>query len=206
MWAWLQRVCFGRLLTPVLALMVSVVAGCGYTFQGAGTVLPPDVKAIYIPPVQNNSTELGLASLLTESLREQFEAYGVVSVVERQGLADAVLTVKVLSVDRSTRTVLGRNDTAVQMETSMALEGELRRTTGPLLWRTSQLKVAKAVGADVSAVVTSSAAFASGSISSSDLSNLSAREVTRSQENEVLPNLAEEAARKIYDAAVAPDF
>jgi hypothetical protein len=54
--------------------------------------------------------------------------------------------------------------------------------------------------------VTSSASFASGSISSSDLSKLSAREVTRSQQSEVIPNLAQDAARKIYDAAVAPDF
>ncbi len=184
----------------------ALVNACGYTFQGSGTVLPPDVKAIYIPQVQNNSTELGLSDIVTEALREQFESYGVVAVVDRQSLADAVLNVKIVNVDRRTRTVLGTNDTATQMETTMVLEGELRRTTGALLWRNQMIRVAQGVGTDRSAVVTSSAAFASGSISSADLQQLSAREITRSQENEILPNLASEAARKIYDGSVAPDF
>jgi len=183
-----------------------LLTACGYTFQGSGTVLPPDVKSIFIPQVQNNSTELGLSDIVTEALREQFESYGVVNVVDRQGLADAVLNVKILSLNRATRTVLGVNDTATQMETTMVLEGELRRTTGALLWKNGMVRVAQGVGTDQSAVVTSSAAFASGSISSTDLQQLSAREVTRSQENEILPNLATEAARKIYDGAVAPDF
>jgi hypothetical protein len=164
------------------------------------------VKAIFIPKVQNNSTELGLSDIVTEALREQFESYGVVSVVDRQSLADAVLNVKILNVTRTTRTVLGANDTATQMETTMVLEGELRRTTGPLLWKNSMIRVAKGVGTDRSSVVTSSAAFASGSISSTDLQSLSSREITRSQENEILPNLAAEAARTIYDGSVAPDF
>jgi outer membrane lipopolysaccharide assembly protein LptE/RlpB len=191
----------------IIPLVVCVLMNaCGYTLQGSGTVLPPDVKAIYIPQVQNNSTELGLSDIVTEALREQFEGYGVVTVVDRQSLADAVLNVKIVNVTRTTRTVLGTNDTATQMETTMVLDGELRRTTGPLLWRNNMIRVARGVGTDKSAVVTTSAAFASGSISSSDLQNLSSREVARSQENEMLPNLASEAARKIYDGAVAADF
>lgn len=191
----------------MMVLVVCVVVNaCGYTLQGSGTVLPPDVKAIYIPQVQNNSTELGLSDIVTESLREQFESYGVVTVVDRQSLADAVLNVKILNVTRTTRTVLGTDDTATQMETTILLEGELRRTTGPLLWKNNMIRVARGVGTDTSAVVTSSAAFASGSISSTDLQRLSSREITRSQENEILPNLAAEAARKIYDGSVAPDF
>lgn len=191
----------------MMVLVVCVVVNaCGYTLQGSGTVLPPDVKAIYIPQVQNNSTELGLSDTVTEALREQFESYGVVTVVDRQSLADAVLNVKILNVTRTTRTVLGTDDTATQMETTMVLEGELRRTTGPLLWKNNMIRVARGVGTDRSAVVTSSAAFASGSISSTDLQQLSSREITRSQENEILPNLAAEAARKIYDGSVAPDF
>jgi outer membrane lipopolysaccharide assembly protein LptE/RlpB len=198
------------MLLAIRRMMVLVVCvfvnACGYTLQGSGTVLPPDVKAVYIPQVQNNSTELGLSDIVTEALREQFESYGVVTVVDRQSLADAVLNVKILNVTRTTRTVLGTDDTATQMETTMILEGELRRTTGPLLWKNNMIRVAQGVGTDRSAVVTSSAAFASGSISSTDLQRLSSREITRSQENEILPNLAAEAARKIYDGSVAPDF
>jgi len=189
------------------SLMACVtLSACGYTLQGSGSVLPPDVKSIYIPQVQNNSTELGLAEIMTEALREQFEAYGVVAVVDKQSQADAVLNVRINNVSRNTRTVLGGNDTAIQMETIMVLAGELRRTTGPLLWRSEMMRVSQGIGTAKSAVVTSSASFASGSISSSDLGKLSAREVTRSQEREVIPNLAAEAARKIYDASVAPDF
>lgn len=195
-----------RAFVSLSFMLCLALSACSYTFQGSGSVLPPDVKNIFIPKVQNNSTEMGVGEIVTEALREQFEAYGVVNVVDRQSQADAVLNVKINSLTRTTRTVLGGNDTAIQMETVMVLDGELRRTTGPLLWKNNLIRVSQGIGTAKTAVVTSSASFASGSISSSDLSQLSAREVTRSQQSEVIPNLAQDVARKIYDASVAPDF
>ena len=195
----------GMLRKLILSSCVLLV-GCGYTFQGGGSVLPPDVTKIYIPTAQNNSTELGLAQLITQALQEQFDSYGVVQVVDKQAEADAVLRAKIMSVKRTTRTSTSRTDTALQLETTLTLAAELARVTGPVLWRENALKVSKVYGTDPSVVVTSSADFASGSISGQDINNLNENEISRGQEQEVLARLSEDVARQVYDQAVSPDF
>ena len=168
-------------LLGILLLSVCLSA-CGYTFRGSGSVLPPDVKAIFIPLAENNSTKIGLAEIVTESMREEFDSYGAVS------------------------TVNAESNTAVQMDTTMYLAAELRRVTGPVLWRDGAIKVTKAYGTNASVVVETSPDFASGSISSSDLSSLSTREISRGQEASALNTLATDAARIVYAKSVAPDF
>jgi outer membrane lipopolysaccharide assembly protein LptE/RlpB len=189
-----------------LFVLLGLSSGCGYTFRGGGSVLPPDVHKIYIPIVENNSTEIGLSDVVTEALREEFDSYGVVTVVENRSDADAILSVKILSLKRSTKTVRARNNTALALETTLDLAAELRRSTGPVLWRSSDFRISKGFGTDPSSVVTSSTDFATGSLSSADLSNLTTRDIARGQEQEALNVIAEEAARKIYDQAVSPDF
>lgn len=190
----------------LLVALLLVASGCGYTFRGSGSVLPADVKSIYIPNVENGSTELGLGDVVTEALREEFDSYGTVSVVERQSEADAILKVRITDVKRTTSTVRANSNTALQMDTTMNLAGELRRSTGQVLWRDNQIRVTKGYGADKSVVVATSPDFASGSISRSDLSSLSTREISRGQEQNALNALAVEGARLVYDKAVAPDF
>jgi outer membrane lipopolysaccharide assembly protein LptE/RlpB len=191
------------LFLPFVAILVS---SCGYTLRGSGSVLPADVKNIYIPRVENGSTELGLADVVTEALREEFDSYGTVSVVEKQGAADAVLKVVINEVKNTTSTVDPTTNTALQMDTTMIIGGELRRTTGQVLWRENNMKVSKGYAANQNVVVTTSPDFASGSISSSDLASLSSRDISRGQEAQALNNLASEAARMVYDKSVAPDF
>lgn len=196
----------GMIRVVVFLALTLAASGCGYTFRGSGSVLPADVKNIYIPNVENGSTEIGLGDVVTESLREEFDSYGVVSVVERQSEADAILKVRITDVKRTTSTVRANSNTALQMDTTMNIAGELRRSTGQVLWRDSQIRVTKGYGADKSVVVATSPDFASGSISRSDLASLSTREISRGQEANALNSLAEEAARLVYDKAVAPDF
>lgn len=188
------------LLVPILT------SGCGYTFQGSGSVLPADVRRIYIPPAQNNTAEPGLSNIITEALRDRFERYGVVYVVDNQIEADAILEARIEQLDRETRTSTSTTDTDFQLDSVLTLGAELRRKSGPLLWANPALRVSRGFGAAGSAVVTSSADFSSGTLSSGSLGSLSTREVSRGQEREVLEQLAEEAARQIYDEAVAPDF
>jgi outer membrane lipopolysaccharide assembly protein LptE/RlpB len=196
-----------RNISSLIVLIVTVIiTGCGYTFRGSGSALPPDVKAIYIPQVDNNSTKLGLATVLTDAVRDEFDSYGTVSVVDNQNEADAVLKVTIVDVKETTSAVRANTNTSLQMQTTMFLTAELRRVTGPVLWRDTQIRVTQTFGADSSVVVTSSAAFAGGSIASGDLSGLSSREISRGQEASALNSLSETAARQMYDKAIAPDF
>jgi outer membrane lipopolysaccharide assembly protein LptE/RlpB len=196
-----------RIVSFIAVACVALMGtGCGYTLRGSGSVLPSDVKNIYIPRVENGSTELGLADVVTDALRDEFDSYGTVSVVEKQGEADAILKVRIIDVKNSTSTVNVATNTSLQMDATMLLGGELRRTTGQILWRENNLKVTKEYAANQSVVVTTSPDFASGSISASDLASLSSRDISRGQEAQALNDLASNAARMIYDKSVAPDF
>jgi outer membrane lipopolysaccharide assembly protein LptE/RlpB len=196
-----------RIVTLVAVAFVALTgSGCGYTLRGSGTVLPADVKTIYIPRAENGSTELGLADVVTDALRDEFDSYGTVSVVEKQGDADAILKVRIIDVKNTTSTVNAATNTSLQMDTTMFLGGELRRTTGQILWRENNMKVTKEYAANQSVVVTTSPDFASGSISAADLASLSSRDISRGQEAQALNDLASNAARMIYDKSVAPDF
>jgi outer membrane lipopolysaccharide assembly protein LptE/RlpB len=193
-----------RVLASFMILLQ--LAGCGYTFSGGGSVLPPEIKRVAIPLVENSSTETGLTTVVTEALRDQFERYGVLSVVEETKDADAVLNARILKVRRATSTVSARDDGALQQDTSMVIAAELRRTDGPVLWRNKRIVVTKVFATSSDTVVTSSVDFAVGTIGASDLQGLDSREISRGQEQEALNSLADQAARIIYDQAVMPDF
>jgi len=66
--------------------------------------------------------------------------------------------------------------------------------------------ISKVYSNSAGSVVTSSADFAGSGLSSADISGLGNRELARGQEQEALSDLADLAARRIYDDAVAPDF
>jgi outer membrane lipopolysaccharide assembly protein LptE/RlpB len=190
----------------LILLSCLALSACGYTFQGGGSVLPPDIKVIAIPMVQNASTESSLTTTVTEALRDRFERYGVVTVVEDLGEADAILKARIVKVTRNQRTSTSRTDTELQLDTVLTLAAELRRVTGPVLWRDNNISVSKAFGTTSDVVVTTSPDFASGTLGAADLGALNSREVSRGQEQDALRTLADEAARQIYDSAVAPDF
>lgn len=201
------RVSAMRRYSAVLVLVMSVVfGGCGYSFRGSQSALPPDVRKIYIPQVENNSTKLGLSTIVTEAIKDEFDSYGTVTVVDSQNEADAVLKVRILSIIENTGSTRSGSNTALQMQTTMNIAGELRRVTGPVLWRDGAIQATQTFGADSSVVVTSSLDFAGGPSGAGDLAGLSSREVSRGQEANALNTLAANAARQLYDKAVAPDF
>jgi outer membrane lipopolysaccharide assembly protein LptE/RlpB len=198
----MKEIIRAMLLVGLLGLL-----GCGYTFKGSGSVLPQDVKRVYVPLAENSTTESGISSILTESLRDQFERYGVITVVDDLNDADAVLKARIIKVRQDTRTTTGGStDTALQYDASLTVQAELRRVTGPVLWRNPSLSVYKTFGSSKDSVVTGSADFAEGTLSSASLSGLDSREVARGQQGQALQALAEQMAQTIYDQAVTPDF
>ncbi len=189
--------------------LICLLGGCGYQFEGSGSILPPDVKRVYIPLTENSSTQSGLTTLVTEAMRDQFERYGVVTVVDDLREADAVLKTRILKVKRATGTVTSNTDLALQLDTTMTMAAELKRVTGPLLWKNDSIEVRTTYGLSSSVVVTSSSDFASGSLAGSDIAALQSsgtREVARGQERGAFNSLAEQAAKIVYDSSVAADF
>lgn len=196
----------GLLLAFVIFTIAVNISGCGYQFRGSESALPPDVRTVYIPRVTNESTEAQVDTLLTEALRDEFERYGVLTVVERASEADATLDATIRSVVQERGATTSNTDIALQMFTVMTVQSELRRRNGALLWKGDNIRVSQSFGAQSGVVVTSSADFASGTMGSSDFSNLSDREVSRGQEQQALENLTAEVAQRIYSESVIPEF
>lgn len=190
----------------LLAFLIAAISSCGYTFRGSGSVLPSDIKTVYIPSVENNSSEGGLTQVVTEALRDEFERYGALYVVNNRSEADTILSARIIDVNRRTRTSTSVNDTALQFETELVLSADLKRINGQTLWSSNRINVSSSFGTASNAVVTSSADFASGDINAGDLGSLNNREIARGQERDVLEQLAEKSARMIYNQAVSPDF
>lgn len=192
-------------IISITFLVTLSISGCGYTFQGSGSVLPDDIKSISISRVENETTSSGLAAKFEEKLMSRFERYGVVKIVSAGEDADARLITRIKSLVTNVRETTG-DDIALELEASLVIDAELRRRNGQLLYKNPSLLVADTYGSVGDVVVTSSADFAQSGIGAGTLGTLGEREVSRGQEEQTLDSLLEEAARKLYLDAVAAEF
>ena len=168
--------------------------------------MPPGIDNIYIPVVQNDTTEPGLGLKFTEALRSRFERYGVVQVVESKREADAVLKAKIQKVETGVEGTTSDTDIALALELILTVGAELRTKAGQVLWQAQTLQVREDFAGVGDVVVTSSSTFQQGGISADTLGGLEDLEVSRGQKDQALEDALEEASRKIYLSAVAADF
>ena len=194
----------------ILLLCLILLASCGYNFQGSGSILPADVKTIAIPLAENNSTEPGLGQKFTEALRSRFDRYGVVKVIDSKDAADAVLTAKINEIENKIGGVTSTTDVELESDVILSVSAELRRKNGQLLYKNNNMSINDTAAGISNTVVTSSSNFSQGGIDSSTLGSLENkagdRAVSRGQQHQALQDLLEEASRRIYLDAVAPDF
>jgi len=183
-----------------------LLSGCGYAFQGSGSILPDDVKTITILQAENNTTEPGLGLQLTEKLRSRFERYGAVKVVPPGRDADAELITRILQLQNRVRDTTGNTDIALEYELEITISAVLRRRNGQVLYRNSKLRASEIYPGVSDVVVTSSSAFAQAGIGSDTLDTLGSREVSRGARDAVLEDLMEETSRKLYLDAVSAEF
>ncbi len=183
-----------------------LVTGCGYSFQGSTTILPSSVRKVFVAQVKNNSTDARLAVLVTEALRDRFDRGGVITLVDSIDDADAVLTASIKRVDGGAVTSTSTTNQALQVNNTLVLSAELRRLNGQILWNNPSLVVNRYSAATRSAVQTSTGDFASTGLLASDVVGLNDREVARSQQQSVYGPLVDEAARRVFEESVGPDF
>jgi hypothetical protein len=163
------------------------------------------VQTVSIRVAQNDTTEPGLGLKLTEKLISRFERYGVVKVVQTRDEADAELITRVISVNTTTRDVTS-DDIALEQDLTMTISAELRRRNGQVLYRNPGLTTTESFAGTSDVVVTSGSDFQQGGIAAGSLGSLGSREVSRGQQDQVLEELLEETARRLYLDAVAAEF
>ncbi|UCG21286.1 MAG: hypothetical protein JSU80_01440 [Deltaproteobacteria bacterium] len=79
-----------KLALTVVCLLVLSLLGCGYHFAGTGGQAPGDIKSIAIDVLQNNTAEIGLESVFTNAILNEFIRWKRLPIKPRKE-ADGVL-------------------------------------------------------------------------------------------------------------------
>ena len=184
------------LLYGLLAL--AAAAGCGYTFAGAVTRLPADVRTIHLGPIQNQTREVGLEKALLEALEDEVALRGRLEIAEADE-ADVILAGSIRGYD--TRPVaFNSRDEALQYQVTVAVDLDLRRREGgELLWRSRDLREHQDYSAVPGVVVTSSSRFQRSTLNPRDLGNFTDIQVSEGQRREANERVIESLSRSVYN-------
>lgn len=78
--------------TLLSAILITVSAGCGYTLEGRGSLLPAHILRVGIPTMENRTTIPGIAETITSAIFSEFVGRGSFQVSNSDIGVDAVLT------------------------------------------------------------------------------------------------------------------
>src|SRR3990172_8513283 len=82
----------GRRLAGLVGLIGLLVAGgCGYQFIGESSLLPKDIRTIYVEPFFNRNRDVGLERELASALRSEISRKGRRRVPDQAEQADVIL-------------------------------------------------------------------------------------------------------------------
>jgi hypothetical protein len=185
------------------AAVILCGAGCGYQFVGESSLLPKDAKTIYVEPFMNRGRDVGLEKELTTALRAEFYRRGPLKVVDRVDEADIILSGVIRSLE-STVASVNRHDEVLQYEGALILDVNLRRREpNEILWRGQGLRLSQVYGGSRAAVVTSSSEFRTGTLSATDVRQMTDIQLTdaerRSARGRLVERFAEELRQRVME-------
>jgi len=123
----------------VAGLLAASGAACGYALAGRGTFLPPDIKTVGIPPIENKTTFYRTEQILTEKVRAEFIGRGKYKIVPDSNGADAMLTAELGSIIVQPA-ALGANGLASRYLFTVVMRAQFTDTrSNEVLWSNDQL-------------------------------------------------------------------
>ena len=180
-------------------MIVAPLGGCGYQFVGESSLLPKEARTIYVEPFVNRSRDVGLDKELTTALRGEFYRRGQLKIVESAEQADVILSGVIRSLD-STVASVNRDDEVLQYESLLIMDVTLRRREpNEILWRGQGVRLNQVYAGSRAAVVTTSSAFQStGTLNSTDISQMTDIQLTEQERRAVRDQLMEQFARELH--------
>lgn len=119
-------------------VLLSALMGCGYGLTGGVNNLPPDVRSIAIPVFANNTPELGIETVFTNAVIDEFLHSNLLPIKD-ESQADAVLLGTIKSIDLSSL-AYNRKDVAIQRRVTLDLDIVLKtQKEGRVLWQVKNL-------------------------------------------------------------------
>ena len=188
-----------RFAVWLFAMMtVATLGGCGYQFVGESSLLPKEARTIYVEPFVNRSRDVGLDKELTTALRGEFYRRGQLKIVDSAEQADLILSGVIRSLD-STVASVNRDDEVLQYESLLIMDVTLRRREpNEILWRGQGVRLNQVYAGSRAAVVTTSSAFRTGTLNSTDVSRLTDIQLTELERRAVRDQLMEQFARELH--------
>jgi hypothetical protein len=190
-----------RYIKATARLLASVVLcsvfGCGYQFTGDSTFLPKDIHTIYIEPFFNLSRDVGVEKELATALKGAFYRRGPLRVVDEMEQADAILT-GVVRASESHSTSVNRFAEVLQFEAVLTVDVTLRRRQpDQMIWQAPNLRLSQIYNGQRGAVVSTSSAFQTGTINSSEVRQLTDIQFTEGENSRTRSQLMEQFANEL---------
>jgi len=189
-----------RFAVWLFAMMtVAPLGGCGYQFVGESSLLPKEARTIYVEPFVNRSRNVGLDKELTTALRGEFYRRGQLKIVESAEQADLILSGVIRSFVDSTVASVNQDDEVLQYESLLIMDITLRRREpNEILWRGQGVRLNQVYAGSRAAVVTTSSAFRTGTLNSTDVSQLTDIQLTELDRRAIRDRLMEQFARELH--------
>lgn len=112
------RVCGAAVLTGLLALTVSMLAGCGYT---VGNSFGAPVRTVAVPTFQNESFRRGLEQQLTEAVHREIQTRTPFRLARDEATADTRLVGRIVQAEKYSLTPTPFGDPR-QLQLNVAVE------------------------------------------------------------------------------------
>jgi outer membrane lipopolysaccharide assembly protein LptE/RlpB len=148
-----------RAAIAAVVLGSALSSGCGYSLVRSDTV-PGDVRTIHVRIEAPERTDPLLADALSREVRRVLRWGGRFRPVV-DGHADAELVLKI-TTDRTRAVAFDEFDEVLDYQATVAVDAELRRSPGTVLWSAQRIAATRGQAAVEGAVVTSSSSFQGG--------------------------------------------
>ncbi|HSM73617.1 MAG TPA: LptE family protein [Desulfobacterales bacterium] len=154
-----------------------MIAGCGYGFQGTGS-LPADAQTVFVQLLTNRTSETGMENVFTGALIEELTRNQQAAGEDR---ADALLSGEIVSISTDTLARSGAT-TSVERRVRATLNLELTDRAGVVIWKAHNISASEAFPVD------------------SD-----SQAITNQNQREALTRLAQRVAESVY-SRMTDDF
>lgn len=133
---------FPKLRRTAVPLAAALLAGCLYSFSGGGG-LPADIETIYVPPVENRTSQFAISEPLTQGLLEAIRGRLGARVASAEA-ADAVVRVVVTGYDNQAMNFAAREGVGAdvfQRRVSISAAVEfIDQVRGDTIWASSAVR------------------------------------------------------------------
>lgn len=129
----MMRIQYNRIVAGWL--IAAILTACGYHFAGGGS-FPAGVTRIFIPMLENQTTETGVERVFTNDLIYEFTRSRKESLAKDRSAANGILTGTIvsLSVENISRTSVS---TAIERRVTGSLSLRLESPDGRVLWQSA---------------------------------------------------------------------